>query len=69
VSRTIWVPDYGASGSLYLPMETPEPGEPGYLSPAGPLPVTIAREQAIEEALSRQAEREQAELAELEAGG
>jgi len=64
VSRTIWVPDYGASDSLYMPMEIPEPGEPGYISPADriacvgpgdPLPPIIAREQAIGEALAEAA--------------
>ena len=64
MSRTIWVPDYGASESLYMPVEIPEPGEPDYVSPAeraasasagDPLPAIIAREQAIEEALELRA--------------
>ena len=64
MSRTLWVPDYGASDSLYMPMEIPEPGEPGYISPADriacaspddPLPAIIAREQAIGEALAEAA--------------
>jgi hypothetical protein len=61
MSSTIWVPDYGASDSLYMPMEIPEPDEPGYISPAAriafaspgdPLPAIIAREQSIEECLA-----------------
>lgn len=63
MSRMIWVPDYGASDSLYMRIEIPEPGEPGYICPADriagacaedPRPEIIAREQAIEEALDRQ---------------
>jgi hypothetical protein len=51
VSRTIWVPDYGDSDSLYMPMDIPGPGEPGYPSPADrlasacagdPLPAALA---------------------------
>jgi hypothetical protein len=64
MSRTIWIPDYGDSGSWYQPLQIPEPGEPGYISPADriasarpgdPFPAIIAREQAIEEALDAQA--------------
>ncbi len=60
VSRTIWIPDYGASDSLYQPVQIPGPGEPGYISPADrialadpndPIPAIIAREQAIAEHL------------------
>ena len=76
MTRTIWVPDYGADGSLHQPLEIPEPGEPGYITPAerlafadpgDPQAATIAREQAIEEALELQALRADAEL-EPEAG-
>jgi hypothetical protein len=67
MSRTVRIPDYGDSGSWYQSLEIPEQGEPGYLSPAeriasarpgDPFPAIIAREQAIEEALQRQAEAE-----------
>ncbi len=60
MSRTIWIPDYGASDSLYQPVQIPEPGEPGYTSPADrfaladpddPVAEMIAREQAIAEHL------------------
>jgi len=34
VSRTIWIPDHGASDSPYQPVQIPEPGETGYISPA-----------------------------------
>jgi hypothetical protein len=79
VSRTIWIPDFGASDSLYQPLQIPEPGEPGYLSPAeryafadpgDRVQQVIAREQAIEEALELQALRAEAAQAEaeLEAG-
>lgn len=76
MTRAIWVPDYGDSSSWYQPLQIPEPGEPGYMSPADriayatpgdPLPAIIAREQAIEEALELQALRAKAE-AEAEAG-
>jgi len=65
VSRTVWIPDYGASDSLYQPVQIPEPGEPGYISPADrialanqddPVPAIIAREQAIAEHLDCAAE-------------
>jgi hypothetical protein len=36
MSRTAWVPDFGASDSLYQQVEVPEPGDPGY--PGRPLP-------------------------------
>lgn len=64
MTRTIRIPDYGDSGSWHQSLEIPEPGEPGYMSPAeriaeadpeDPFPAIIAREQAIEEALARQA--------------
>jgi hypothetical protein len=64
MTRTIRIPDYGDSGSWYQSLEIPERGEPGYMSPAeriaeadpgDPFPAIIAREQAIEEALARQA--------------
>jgi hypothetical protein len=70
VSRTIWVPDHGAGGSLHQPLEIPEPGEPGYMTPTerlafadpgDPQAAIIAREQAIEEALELQALRAEAE--------
>ena len=79
MSRTIWIPDYGDSASWYQPLEIPEPGEPGYRTPAeriasarpgDPFAAIIAREQAIEEALGAQPEvNAQPEAdAELEAG-
>lgn len=60
--RTIMVPDYGDSGSMFQSLQIPEPGEPGYLSPAermagmdperpDPWTPAIAREQAIAEYL------------------
>ena len=60
MSRTVWIPDHGASDSLYQPVQIPEPGEPGYISPADrfafagpddPVAGIIAREQAIAEHL------------------
>jgi hypothetical protein len=71
VSRTIWIPDYGDSSSWYQPLQVPEPGEPGYMTPAeriayaepgDPLPAIIAREQAIEEAHGAQADLAEAEI-------
>jgi hypothetical protein len=71
VSRTIWIPDPGDSSSWYQPVQIPEPGEPGYMSPADriaftspgdPLPAIIAREQAIEEAFDAQAGPAEAEI-------
>ena len=65
MSRTIWIPDHGASDSFYQPVQIPEPGEPGYISPAGrfalagpddPAAEIIAREQAIAEHLDCAAE-------------
>jgi hypothetical protein len=65
VSRTIWIPDHGASDSLYQPGQIPEPGEPGCISPADrfalaspedPVAEIIAREQAIAEHLECAAE-------------
>ena len=65
MSRTIWIPDYGASDSLYQPVQIPGPGEPGYISPADrfaladpddPVAGIIAREQAIAEHLDCAAE-------------
>jgi hypothetical protein len=64
MTRTIRIPDYGDSGSWYQSLEIPELGEPGYMSPAERIaeadpedlvPAIIAREQAIKEALARQA--------------
>lgn len=36
MSRTAWVPSYGAGGGLYQPVEVAEPGEPRYPTPALP---------------------------------
>ncbi len=36
MSRTVWVPDFGASDSLYQPVPVAEPGDPGYPAPALP---------------------------------
>ncbi len=36
MSRTAWVPNYGAEGGLYQPVQVAEPGEPGYPTPALP---------------------------------
>jgi hypothetical protein len=36
VSRSVTVPDFGASGNLYQQVEVAEPGEPGYPTPALP---------------------------------
>jgi len=36
VSRTVLVPDFGASGSLYQQVEVAEPGNPGYPTPELP---------------------------------
>lgn len=71
MTRTIWVPDCGDSDSLYLPLEIPEPHEPGDITPAqrlaaadprDPWAKIIAREQAIEEYLDNQAADADAEL-------
>jgi len=78
VSRTIWIPGHGASDSLYQPVQIPEPGEPGYMSPADrfafadpgdPVQQAIAREQAIAESLDLAAALAEAKAfeAELEA--
>ena len=75
MSRTIWIPDHGASDSLYQPVQIPEPGEPGYMSPADrfafadpgdPVQQAIAREQAIEESLECAAALAEAEAFEAE---
>ena len=36
MSRSVTVPDFGNSGSLYQQVQVAEPGEPGYPTP--PLP-------------------------------
>jgi hypothetical protein len=36
VSRSVTVPDFGGSGSLYQLVEIAEPGEPGYPAPELP---------------------------------
>jgi hypothetical protein len=36
VSRSVTVPDFGDSGSLYQQVEIAEPGEPGYPTPELP---------------------------------
>jgi hypothetical protein len=38
MSRSVTVPDFGDSGSLYQQVQVAEPGEPGYPTP--PLPET-----------------------------
>ena len=80
MSRTIWIPDHGAGDSLYQPVQIPEPGEPGYMSPADrfafadpgdPVQQAVAREQAIAESLDLAAAWAEAEAfaeAEPEAG-
>ena len=61
MSRTVMVPDYGASGSWWQPVQVPEPGEAGYMTPAervaaadpgDPWPLVIAKEQAYAESLA-----------------
>ena len=36
MSRTVAVPDFGDSGSLYQHVEVAEPGDPGYPTPMLP---------------------------------
>ena len=36
MSRSVTVPDFGGSGSLYQEVEVAEPGDPGYRTPELP---------------------------------
>ena len=71
MSRTAWMPDFGASDSLYQPVQVPEPGDPGY--PGKLLPETDPCAPAWNRALAEvEADRPDAYLAgsdpEAEAG-
>ncbi len=59
MSRTVWVPDFGAFDSLYQPVEVPEPGDHGY--PATPLPEGDPWARTVNRAISEIAAEAEAE--------